>query len=248
MNPKEYHRRAYELAKPAYAALMKVYPFTLEDLDGEIWRTIDEHYHISNYGRTKSFCNGKAKILKPQLRMGYLCVTLCKDSTKKPFLVHRLVALTFIANPDNKPEVNHIDGCKFNNFVGNLEWATDSENSRHAVKNGLYKSGEDNHKAKLTNEQVQYIRQNPDKLTQKKLAKMFGISLSKISYVQLGKTYKNAGGSIRKKQKFGEYHRIPDEIRAQIRADWATGNYSMRALARKYGFSRTTIRRVLSEK
>lgn len=248
MNQKERHYRRHEDAKPAYSALMKVYPLTVEDLDGEVWKPINDYdgYQVSNYGRGKSFKKGKVKILKPALCMGYLRVTLWKDNKPKPFRIHRLVAELFIPNPEGKPEVNHIDGNKFNNYVGNLEWATSSENQRHAVATGLQAQGEDNYLAKLTNEQVLYIRQNPDSLTLEKLAEKFGVNFGTISAIQLGKHYKNAGGSVREKKR-GGYPRVPDEIREQIRADYATGNFTQVQLAKKYGISQTTIWKILHE-
>lgn len=247
MNQKEYDRRKQELAKPAYDALMKCYPFTLDDLDGEIWKPIagyEELYHESNYGRTKSFWKGKAKILNPSMRRDYLCVTLSKDNKPKHFQVHRLVAQAFVPNPEGKPQVNHIDGCKFNNFVGNLEWATQSENQQHAVDTGLRKQpqGEKHGMAKLTNEQVEYIRLNSKSLTGVQLAEMFGVSASTISQIQTGKIYRNATGSVRK----SKCSPVSDEIRDQIRADWATGNYTKAALARKYGYDHKTIRRIIN--
>ena len=181
--------------KPAYDALMKVYPLTAEDLPEEIWRPIPdwEDYHISNFGRVKH----KARILKPALiRAGYLQVGLHKDGKQKRFLLHRLVALAFIPNPDSKPEINHRDGFKFNCHVSNLEWATRSENIRHAVKFGLIKSGEEHGRAKLTTRQVQFIRDNPDRLTIYKLAEMFGVRASQISQIRTGKRWKQAGGGV----------------------------------------------------
>lgn len=70
-------------------------------------------------------------------RRNYCYVHLYKDNKEECKLVHRLVAETFIPNPDNKPEVNHIDGNKFNNQVSNLEWVTSKENKRHAWDNKL---------------------------------------------------------------------------------------------------------------
>ena len=243
-------RRRYEKAKTAYEALMKFYPLTVENLDDEIWRPIEgyEDYQVSNFGRVKSFKQGKIIIRKPALNMqGYLYVILHKDGKQKPFRINRLVALAFIPNPDNKPEVNHKVGCKLNNYVGNLEWVTSSENQRHAFDNGLQKGiqGEEHVSAKLTNEQVEYVRDNPNNLTQKKLGEMFGVDKTTISEIQLGKTYKNAGGKIR-----GNIdNRIPNEIRAAIRSEYVKGKYGCGcyALAKKYGVNPKTILKIVHE-
>ncbi len=81
----------------------------------------------------------KGKLLKPKKHKdGYLFVTLTKEKIKKNFYVHRLVAEAFIPNPENKPQVNHINGNKSDNTISNLEWVTNAENSRHAYNNGLY--------------------------------------------------------------------------------------------------------------
>lgn len=81
----------------------------------------------------------KGKLLKPKKHKdGYLFVTLTKEKSKKNFYVHRLVAEAFIPNPENKPQVNHINGNKTDNTISNLEWVTNAENSRHAYNNGLY--------------------------------------------------------------------------------------------------------------
>ena len=104
----------YERYKCAYDAFIALYPFTLDDLDGEQWRNIagyEEFYQVSTFGRVKSFCRGKVTILKPVLqRFGYLLVDLYKDG--QSYRVHILVAKAFIPNPDNKPEVNHTLGNK----------------------------------------------------------------------------------------------------------------------------------------
>lgn len=93
-------------------------------------------YKVSNLGRV---CNKTGKILKPAKCGGadgrsYYTVKLSKNGECKNVRVHRLVANAFIPNPDNKMEVNHIDGDRFNNVVSNLEWSTRSENIKHSFR------------------------------------------------------------------------------------------------------------------
>ena len=85
----------------------------------------------------------KGRILKQPLNSyGYPCVTIkLLDGSQKYVAVHKLIAITFIPNPENKPQINHIDGNKLNNAVSNLEWCTVKENINHAYKTGLNKAG-----------------------------------------------------------------------------------------------------------
>lgn len=107
----------------------------------EQWRDIPDYkgiYQVSNYGRIKSFeRNGtKGGILKPNKRQdGYLQVGLHKNGKGKTFAVHQLVALTFLKNPNNLPQINHKDENKENNHVDNLEWVTPKENVNYGTRN-----------------------------------------------------------------------------------------------------------------
>ena len=189
----------YEDYKLAYVALMLFYPFGLEDLDGEVWKKIGfggGNYEISNYGRVKSFHKGKVKILKPSLHdCGYLYVELYERGKCRKCKIHRLVAEGFIPNPENKPTVDHILNNKFDNFVGNLRWATMAENNQYAYDTEAKKSAQDSYQSKLTNEQVIYCRKVYDSSDKKfnlpALAKQFGVALNTMSKIISGKTYKN---------------------------------------------------------
>lgn len=100
----------------------------------EEWKIINDttNYEISNSGRVRNIKTGR--ILKGRLsKSGYLQVNLTTKETlkQKNYYIHRLVAIYFIENPENKREVNHKNGDKINNHVENLEWVTSSENQKH---------------------------------------------------------------------------------------------------------------------
>lgn len=93
-------------------------------------------YTLSKEGKIYSKYTGKC--LSPTKDItGYMVVTLVNSEGKFKKSVHRLLAETFIDNPEGKPQVNHIDGDKTNNSLNNLEWTTAKENSQHAVSSGL---------------------------------------------------------------------------------------------------------------
>ena len=116
----------------------------------EKWAKVNgfEGYEVSDMGRIKSLDRvvktkkGSRKIEGKMLRLtlqphGYLTVDLCVNNTHNQRRVNRLIAEIFIPNPDNKPQVNHINGVKIDNRVSNLEWATSKENNVHAFNSGL---------------------------------------------------------------------------------------------------------------
>lgn len=102
----------------------------------EIWKDVKGYeglYKVSNFGRVKSLKYGRERILKTGKHGYYLTVSLYFDNKLKTAKVHRLVAMAFIENPDNKPQVNHLDEDKTNNNVNNLEWVTAKENINYGT-------------------------------------------------------------------------------------------------------------------
>lgn len=101
--------------------------------NGDI-ETLDYYFYESTGARR----HHKSRILKPAIdRYGYKRVLIAQDGIRKSYYVHRLVAMAYIPNPENKPTINHIDGNKINNCVENLEWATQKEQKRHAITHNL---------------------------------------------------------------------------------------------------------------
>ena len=104
----------------------------------EEWKVIEGtngDYEISSYGRLWSNITGK--ILKTHINSaGYMLSNIKIHGVKKRRQVHRMVAKAFIPNPENKPQVNHLDANRTNNRVDNLEWCTGSENTRYSFKIG----------------------------------------------------------------------------------------------------------------
>lgn len=164
-------------------------------------------YWIDHFGNilTKNWRNtGKRSMLKPAAdTKGYLRVALMKDGILTTHKVHRLVAIHFVPNPNNKPQVNHKDGIKSNNHYTNLEWCTGKENMQHAYNNGLSyklnpvnkipKAGELNGQSLLTAPQVMEIRNKfkPRLTTRKELAIEYGVTESCIKDIVARKSWKH---------------------------------------------------------
>ena len=104
-----------------------------------IYEGQETDYSVSTEGEVRK--DTKNYILSQSSQQDYKFVGLIINGKQKRMRVHRMVALTFINNPDNKPYVNHINGNRSDNNVENLEWVTPSENTQHAVNTGLFKSG-----------------------------------------------------------------------------------------------------------
>src|ERR1035437_48694 len=163
-------------------------------LSGELFKDVsgyDGLYKVSNFGRILSVgdgCNLIDKILKARVnKMGYLQLVIRKYHVEKTFLAHRLIALAFIPNPQNLPQVNHIDGVKTNNHISILEWVSSSGNKIHALKLGLINvpKGEKHWAAKLSDVQIAEIKQKYKwyVYTSTMLAKEYNTTRSNISQI-----------------------------------------------------------------
>lgn len=175
----------------------------------EIWKDIPGYeglYQASSDGRVKAlkktWYSGKnhsvvktkeEHIIKPNIsKCGYWKLTLMKNSVPQYVRKSRIVALAFIYNPENKPQVNHINGNKLIDAVWNLEWSTGSENILHAVRTGLkvpthHSQGEASPSAKLTDEKVRQIKSSS--LSGRKLGKIYQVHHSIIDGIRNGKRW-----------------------------------------------------------
>ncbi len=165
-----------------------------KDLPGELWEPIPEftHYEASTCGRIRSLRFDKIKIMKPAIiQRNYRQVNLSFGTGHKHYLVHRLIASTFLPNPNSKQEVNHRDGNKANNQVANLEWISNQENITHAVNSGIRGQGERHHRSKLTEQDVRWIYAAHSKgsETAQQLADRFAVSVVQIRNILRGTSW-----------------------------------------------------------
>lgn len=268
---------------------------TITPIEGEIWKDIPNYegkYQVSNKGRvvrlTDTHGNYRPLLVgydwksvknqKYEKSAVYRMVKLPKLPTDikgyaggRSYRIHRLVAELFIPNPNNYPEVNHINGDGRDNRVENLEWCTSHDNaihSRRILKRGFsFQTGEKNGHSQLTWEQVKEIRQmyaeNPQ-MDYPDIARVFGVSKGMIgdiirnkrwidsTYVPPTTSHYFRKYNISEKRK-GIYTKIipptlSKEIVAQIREEYSKNNISQIQLAKKYGISRTLVSDIVNYK
>lgn len=162
----------------------------------EIWKHILDHPHYSISKDGEVYSNKSKKKLKANLSSSSGYYTVYVDGKNR--LLHRLLAKTFIPNPNNLPCINHKDGCKTNNHLNNLEWCNYSYNNKHAYKTGLkrhwFTTGENTPRHKLTQIEIDYIKHNHKPYDKtcgtKALAEKYGITSSCVSMIVNNRNWK----------------------------------------------------------
>lgn len=153
-------------------------------------RGYEGYYEISDLGRV--FSVRRNILMKTKILKGYCFVELNVDCKAKLCTVHRLVCKAFVVNHENKPEINHKDGNKGNNYYKNLEFVTSSENKLHAYRTGLYAPmrGEKSPLSKLSEEDVIKIRSmHAQGVTTSKISKHFNVGKHQIWRIYTGKSW-----------------------------------------------------------
>lgn len=161
----------------------------------EIWKDVNGYeglYKVSNQGNILIVKKKRNQNLL-KAKNGYLLVDLYKNGLKKRISSHRLVALHFLTNTENKPQVNHINGIKEDNRVENLEWVTASENQIHSINNGLKKIifGENCKYAKITQKEASEIKYGYQNVLHKDIAKIYNISRTTVIDIRKARSWKH---------------------------------------------------------
>lgn len=155
-------------------------------------------YGVDRCGNIYSYKSGEEKKLNQGIIGGYHYIKLFKDGKGKGKRVHRLVAEAFIPNPENKPQVNHINGIKTDNRVENLEWNTAKENNNHALKTGLRKPKSRKGTKSLTLKQVLEIRDfievnrnlpRKERMNRQQIADYFEVTMTQVCAISEKKTF-----------------------------------------------------------
>ena len=212
----------------------------------EVWKDIEGYeglYQVSTCGNIKSLAkprkngNGRCYIQKEKLlkqsftSTGYKKVELYKDGKRKSFKVHRLVAIAFIPNPDNKPEVNHIDGNKINNNIDNLEWVTSSENTIHAYETGLSPN-------KKELDEIRIIELYNKGTSKEEISRMFD-----VSNVVIARILKENGIRLRtKSEAYDKYHLDELDLNELLKTR------TQKQLAEELGCSQSLISKKINNK
>jgi len=196
------NRCSNHIANQFYHLTKKKWP-AIESIEGEVWLPVkgfESSYSISNMGRLKRLSgqikragwydlNLQEKLINPSKdRKGYLLTFLTQNRNRTKVYIHRLVAIHFVPNPHNKPDVNHKQGVKDDNRYTELEWVTHSENMKHSSVHGFHRFGERHPKSVLSESQVVEIFNSKE--SERSLAKKYNCSRATINCIKSGRSWK----------------------------------------------------------
>ena len=213
-------------------------------------------YSIANIGLVRN--DERNRLLKNRIRDdGYISVVLTNHGKQREFLLHRLVATAFIPNPENKPEVNHINGVKSCNYDYNLEWVTGCENIQHAYDTGLNKG-----KKIRTGRTPEHVIRGICELLESgtdlsfvQIGEKFGVDRNvvmniyhKLSHVDISENYDFSKYEIKtdfsKSGDLSEKTVYPDALIHVICQMIDSGKYSLPEIAEKTAVNYQTVRNV----
>jgi len=227
----------------------------------EIWMDIKGYeglYKVSNLGRVLSLARLSARGHKVPNRFigvmpsshGYCCVNLNKNKIPRHYHISQLVALNFLPNTNNLPEVNHISGVKTDDSLPNLEWSSGLHNKLHAfhMKLTVIPKGEKSHKSKLTDMDVAEIWQMiKSGISKKIVANKFNISLSNIHHILQGKTWTHITDSLGRIQKNLKYNRKLNKSQViEIMNLFASGQYTKLELSKIFNICTRQIHGIVT--
>lgn len=223
------------------------------------------YYEVSSFGRVRSLTyklitkrgavkRHAGKLLQPGRsgRYGYLTVSLNKAGRASSKLVHRLVLRAFVGACPSGQEVRHLDGNPRNNRASNLKYGTAKENSADQVRHGTRAEGDKNGQRRLSSTDVRRVlsEYTTGAYTQQKLADKYGVKIMTINHIVRGRTWRSLGVKLAssvhgpRNQARGERRGNSVLTRPQvlkIRKLYASGNYTYKALASRFGVSADTI-------
>lgn len=227
-------------------------------MEQETWKSLKgivecgDNYSVSTLGNVRNDKTGR--VLKNNINpSGYCFVVLSFKGKTKTHTVHKLVALSYITNQENKPQVNHKDGDKTNNSVRNLEWSTAQENIEHAFNNGL----SNNYLMKLDVKKVTAIKTKlAEGLSCNEVSALFEVPYSTIHGISSGRAWARVHvdgftpGSNKANAKGDRVHtaKLTEADVLEIRKLYDTGSYSQRGLAKMFNVGKSIINNIVLRK
>lgn len=191
---------------------LSIHPFKrkfdkIKSLPDEVWRYIPflKDYAVSNLGRIKSNERVINNIKYSELlfkgtprKEGYVRVEIRNNNKKIRYYLHRLIAISFLENPNNLPQVNHIDGNKSNNILSNLEWVSRKENAIHARDIlGVQQMGEKHYKTNFTDKDILAIKDMRHRgIKLREISSIYGVHLSTIGKIVTNVNWKQIKKAI----------------------------------------------------